>query len=118
MHLRKKWKSIQNNKGELEMVKHIVMWKLKETFSEAEKKEIAQTFKQDLEALSDLMAGVIKIKVEMAPLESSNVDMMLDSEFDCIDTLNAYQVHPSHQKVSAYLKDKVVSRNCMDYTIE
>lgn len=100
------------------MVKHIVMWKLKDTFSEDEKQEIAHTFKQRLEALDDLIKGVIKIKVEVAPLLSSNVDIMLDSEFDCVDTLNAYQVHPAHQEVASYLKDKVVSRNCMDYIIE
>ena len=40
---------------------------------------------------------------------------MLDSEFDSVETLNAYQIHPSHQEVASYLKDKVVSRKCMDY---
>lgn len=97
------------------MVKHIVMWKLKEDFSENEKKEIAETFKVRLEALDNLMEGVLKIKVETSPLTSSNVDLMLDSEFDSVETLNAYQIHPSHQEVASYLKDKVVSRNCMDY---
>lgn len=100
------------------MVKHIVMWTLKEEFSVEEKKEIKETFKTRLEALDNLMDGVLKIKVETSPLTSSNVDLMLDSEFDSVDTLNAYQVHPSHKEVASYLKDKVVSRNCMDYTVE
>ena len=86
------------------MVKHIVMWKLKEDFSENEKREIAETFKTKLEALDDLMEGVLKIKVETSPLTSSNVDLMLDSEFDSVDTLNAYQVHPKHKEVASYLK--------------
>ena len=64
------------------------------------------------------MEGVLKIKVEILPLSSSNVDLMLDSEFDCIETLNAYQIHPLHKEGASYLKDKVVSRNCMDYTVE
>ena len=99
------------------MVKHIVMWKLKDDFSDAEKKGIAETFKNKLEALDSLMDGVLKIKVEIMPLDSSNVDLMLDSEFESVEVLNAYQVHPSHIEVASYLKDKVVSRNCMDYIV-
>lgn len=99
------------------MIKHVVMWKLDEKFSEDEKKEIAETFKSNLEALSDLMDGVLKIEVVITPLASSNVDIMLDSEFDKQITLDAYQQHPEHVKVASYLKGKVVSRNCMDYEI-
>lgn len=99
------------------MVKHIVMWKLKDDFSASEKLEIAETFKSKLEALDNLMDGVLKIKVEIEPLTSSNVDLMLDSEFDSVETLNAYQIHPAHKEVAAYLKDKVISRNCMDYIV-
>lgn len=99
------------------MVKHIVMWKLDDKFSEEEKKEIAQTFQTKLEALSDLMDGVRKVKVEISPLSSSNVDILLDSEFDKKTTLDAYQVHPKHVEVASYLKGKVVSRNCMDYEV-
>lgn len=100
------------------MVKHIVMWKLKEEFSAEEKKVIANTFKERLEALDNLMEGVLKIKVETTPLDSSNNDLMLDSEFANVEVLNAYQVHPKHVEVASYLKDKVVSRNCMDYIVE
>lgn len=100
------------------MVKHIVMWKLKDEFTADQKQEIAETFKSKLEALDNLMDGVLNIKVEISPLASSNMDLMLDSAFDSVETLNAYQVHPSHQEVAAYLKDKVVSRNCMDYIVE
>lgn len=99
------------------MIKHVVMWKLDEKFTEVEKKEIAETFKSNLEALSDLMDGVLKIEVVITPLVSSNVDIMLDSEFDKQTTLDAYQQHPEHVKVASYLKGKVVSRNCMDYEI-
>lgn len=99
------------------MVKHIVMWKLDDKFTDDEKKEIAETFKSNLEALSGLMSGVINIEVVITPLASSNVDIMLISEFDKVTTLDAYQVHPKHVEVASYLKGKVVSRNCMDYEI-
>lgn len=99
------------------MVKHIVMWKLDDKFTETEKKEIAETFKRNLEALNELMDGVLKIEVVITPFASSNVDIMLDSEFDNQTILNAYQQHPEHVKVASYLKGKVVSRNCMDYSV-
>lgn len=100
------------------MVKHIVMWKLKEDFDEIEKQEIAHNFKTKLEALDQLLPGILRVKVVIQPMDSSNVDILLDSEFDSVATLKAYQIHPKHQKVASYLKDKVVSRNCMDYMNE
>lgn len=97
------------------MIKHIIVWKLKEEFSEEEKKEIKETFKTRLEALVDKIEGVEKIEVIIDPLESSNMDLMLDSEFINEEALNAYQVFPEHVEISSYLKERVVSRNCMDY---
>ncbi|NBK96776.1 MAG: Dabb family protein [Erysipelotrichia bacterium] len=99
------------------MVRHVVMWKLDDKFTIDEKKIIAETFKSNLEALRNLMEGVMRIEVVSTPLASSNVDIMLVSEFDKQTTLDAYQVHPKHVEVASYLKGKVVSRNCMDYEI-
>lgn len=97
------------------MIKHIVMWKLKDSFSNDEKREIAKKIKADLEALRTLMDGVLKVDVEIEALSSSNVDVMLVSEFVSEEVLQAYQVHPKHQEVGAYIKEKVMSRSCMDY---
>lgn len=99
------------------MIKHMVMWKLDEALSEAEKRSIAVEFKTKLEALDDLMEGVLSIHVVIDGLESSNMDIMLDSSFDTKEILDAYQVHPEHQKVASILKGKAVSRNCMDYQL-
>lgn len=100
------------------MVRHIVMWKLDDSFSPQEKQTIAKTFQQKLEALQNIMDGIQKVEVIITPTPSSNVDMMLDSAFDSQAILDAYQVHPKHVEVSSYLKDKVVLRSCMDYVCE
>lgn len=99
------------------MIKHIVMWKLEDTLSEAQKQEIKETFKLRLEALDHLMDGILKIEVVIDALASSNMDMMLISEFDKQTTLDAYQVHPKHVEVSSYLKGKTALRSCMDYKL-
>lgn len=100
------------------MVRHIVMWKLDDSFSQTEKEEIKNTFKQRLENIANIMDGVLKIEVVINPLDSSNMDMMLVSEFISNDVLKAYQIHPKHVEVSSYLKGKTISRNCMDYVEE
>lgn len=97
------------------MIKHIIVWKLKEEFSEEEKREIKETFKTRLEGLKDKLDGINKIEVEINPLPSSNMDLMLDSEFESEAALNAYQVFPEHVEISSYLKERVISRNCIDY---
>ena len=100
------------------MIKHVVMWKIDESYSPQQKEEIMQTFKTKLEALRELMEGVVQIDVIITPTPSSNVDMMLDSTFASQAILDAYQVHPKHVEVSGYLKGKVVARSCMDYEWE
>ncbi len=94
------------------------MWKLDEALSPQEKQEVKTTFKTKLEALHDLMEGVIKVEVIIEPTPSSNMDMMLDSAFASQEVLDAYQVHPRHIEVSTYLKGKAVVRSCMDYKSE
>ena len=99
------------------MVKHIVMWKLLDSYSEAEKQEIKSVYKEKIEALSDLMDGVLKVKIEINALATSNVDILLDSEFANQDVFNAYRTHPKHLEAASYLNGKIVSRNAMDYEI-
>lgn len=97
------------------MIKHIVMWKLKMSYSVDEKQEIAQTIADELCQLQDLMKGVERIEVIIDVLDTSNMDVMLISEFDTQATLASYQQHPKHQLVGNYIKEKVESRSCIDY---
>ena len=61
------------------MVKHIILWKLKEEFSEEEKKQIKAGIKEGLEGLAGQIPGMTEIKVRIDCLPSSTVDVMLDS---------------------------------------
>ena len=99
------------------MVRHIVAWKLKESFSEVERKEHAQAIQNKLEALPAVIEGIVSLKVIQNLLPSSSMDLMLDSTFVDQAALDAYQIHPEHKKVSAYVAEVRQERVCLDYEV-
>ena len=80
------------------MVKHIILWKIKDEYSESEKESIKKNIKLNLEGLKGKISGLIDIKVNICGLKSSNVDLMLDSSFDDEPSLNHYSVNPLDRK--------------------
>ena len=96
------------------MVKHIILWKLKEEFSEEEKKQI----KEGLEGLAGQIPGMTEIKVRIDCLPSSTVDVMLDSTFESAEALKTYSTHPKHVAVAdSKVRPYTAVRSCMDYEI-
>lgn len=100
------------------MVKHVILWTLKEEFSDAEKAEIKKGIKEGLEGLKGQIPGMIDIKVNVEPLASSNCDVMLDSSFEDEASLKGYSVHPNHVAVAnEKVRPFTSSRVCMDYEV-
>ena len=100
------------------MVKHIILWKLKEEFSEEEKKQINAGIKEGLEGLAGQIPGMTEIKVRIDCLPSSTVDVMLDSTFESAEALKAYSTHPKHVAVAdSKVRPYTAVRSCMDYEI-
>ena len=98
------------------MVKHVILWTLKEEYSEEEKLEIKRGIKEGLEGLKGQIPGMIDIKVNIVPLPSSNCDLMLDSSFEDEASLNGYAVHPAHVAVAdTKVRPYTASRVCLDY---
>jgi len=97
------------------MVKHIILWKLKENMTCAEKEAAKAEAKRRLENLNGNIPGMIDIKVITNGLDSSNADMMLDSTFDDAEALAGYQVHPMHVEAATYVRSVVESRLCLDF---
>ena len=69
------------------MVKHIIIWNLKDELSDAEKQERKQLIKQGLESLIGKIDGLVEIKVITELLGSSTGDLMLDSTFESAEAL-------------------------------
>ena len=101
------------NKRGVYMVKHIILWKLKE---ENNTIEIKKGIKENLEGLFGKIEGLVEIKVQTECLESSNVDVMLYSVFENGEALKGYAVHPEHVKVAdTFVRPFAASRSCIDF---
>ena len=95
------------------MVKHIVMWRLK---NESSKPADAQRIKELLEGLAGQIPGMTHIEVGTNFLTDSNSsDVVLYSEFVDRDALEGYQQHPLHLSVVLHVKALVSERRVVDY---
>ena len=100
------------------MVKHVILWNLKDELSEEEKNRIKAGIKEGLEGLKGQIPGLIDIRVNIDPLASSNCDVMLDSSFETEEALKGYAVHPAHVAVAdGKVRPFTKSRVCMDYEV-
>ncbi len=100
------------------MVKHVILWQLKDDFTADKKQEIAADAKKNLEGLKGKIDGLIDIKVITEFLASSNADMMLDCTFENEAALKNYSVHPAHVAVAdTYVRPFTKTRSCMDFKI-
>ena len=98
------------------MVKHVIVWTLKDEFSAEEKERIKQGIKEGLEGLKGVIPGLVDIHVQCEGLDSSNVDCMLDSVFVDEAALKGYTVHPAHVEVATTkVRPNVKQRLVMDY---
>ena len=101
------------------MVKHVILWTLKNAYSDEEKKQIKREIKAELEGLKGEIAGLTEIVVNIDPLPSANCDLMLESTFVSEEALQNYAVHPAHVAVAeGKVKPFTASRVCMDYRVE
>jgi hypothetical protein len=101
------------------MVKHIILWKLKEELSTAEKESVKAGIKEGLEGLMGKVPGLVAIHVQTNGLASSNADVMLDSTFESEAALNAYSVHPAHVAVAdSKVRPYTAVRSCLDFEVE
>ncbi len=100
------------------MVKHIIIWTLKEEFSNQEKEQIKKGIKEGLEGLHGIIGGLCEIKVYTQRLESSTGDLMLDSTFESVDALKNYAEHPAHVEVAnTKVRPFVAVRSCIDFEL-
>ena len=91
------------------MVRHIVMWKLKD-------KAEAPMLKEQLEALNGRIPGLLHLEVGMDFLESDqSADLVLVAELESREALDAYQAHPEHRAVVPLVQEATVSRTVVDY---
>jgi hypothetical protein len=100
------------------MVKHIVVWKMKEEAEGADKQENALKVKALLEALKERIPGILKIEVGIDfSCTATSGDIVLYAEFDDRAALEAYQVHPEHEFAAEIVRSVVTERRLVDYEV-
>ena len=101
------------------MVKHIILWTLKDGLSEEEKATIKASIKEGLESLLGAVPGLVDIKVQIdGRLESSNADLMLDCTHESEEALKGYAVHPAHVAVAnGRVRPYTAVRSCLDFKL-
>ncbi|MYN03890.1 Dabb family protein [Pseudoduganella sp. DS3] len=100
------------------MIKHIVMWKLKDHAEGADRATNARKMKAQLEACAGIVPGILKLEVGLAePGLEATYDVVLYSEFESKEALDAYQSHPQHAALKPFFGAVRDARQCMDYTL-
>ena len=98
------------------MVKHVILWQLKDELDANQKIEVKKNIKTGLEGLLGKIDGLTEIKVYIERLESSNADLMLYSVFESEAALKGYAVHPEHVTVAdTKVRPFTKTRLCLDY---
>lgn len=103
---------------ETTMVKHVILWTLKDEFDADEKERIKAGIKEGLESLEGKIPGLLEIHVNTNGLASSTADLMLDSTFESAQALKGYSTHPEHVAVAdSKVRPYTATRACLDYEI-
>ncbi len=97
------------------MVKHIILWKLKDEFCND---KIKEGIKVNLEGLIGKIPGLLEMKIQTESLPSSNADVMLYSVFESEDALKGYSTHPDHVAVAdTFVRPFTQTRLCLDFEV-
>ncbi|WP_137935804.1 Dabb family protein [Chitinivorax sp. B] len=100
------------------MVRHIVMWKLKDHAEGADRASNAQKIKDLLEGLRGQIPGLLHIEIGIDfSATHQSADVVLFSEFVSRAALDAYHQHPAHVATKDFIGAVRESRTVADYEV-
>ncbi len=98
-------------------VRHVVIWHVAAD-DPAERAELARQVATRLESLRDVVPSVRALSTAVnAHYADVNGDVILTADFDDVEGLDAYQEHPAHQEVAAFVRSVVRARAAVDYDV-
>ena len=99
------------------MVKHIVLFKLKDEAPDEARLAAMNAFKAAIEALPAKIPFIRSIEVGLNINPAEAWSIALYSEFDSLDDVRRYAVHPDHVAAGKLLAEVRESRACVDYEL-
>lgn len=93
------------------MVKHIVVYTIKEEF---DKDEAVKLIASKLEPLAGQIPGLLKMEVRRC---FAGMDYALYSEFEKPEDVKAYRAHPLHQEAKSHFHHMLATRVSADYEV-
>lgn len=97
------------------MIRHIVTWKLRAQDASAKADSVA-AIAAALEPLLHVVPGVLSLEVRAnSAYFDRNWDVVLVGDYESLDALDAYQVHPDHLAAVAIVRDHVADRASIDF---
>ena len=98
------------------MIKHIILFTLKDEAEGNSKAANIQEAKAILEGMNGKIPGLIKVEVGVDySATGDSADMVLYSEFESREALKDYAGHPVHQAVLPFIKSIITGRRLVDY---
>jgi hypothetical protein len=97
------------------MIRHIVLFKFSDKTAESDKQKLAEDLEDLLEKTDGLMLEC-EVAFDVAKTERS-YDLVLNSLFENMETLDKYRVHPEHAKVLEFIKQVCSSTAKIDYAV-
>jgi len=99
------------------MIRHLVMFQLSAA-SDAERAADISGMSERLSALVGVVPGLqsIVLKPDLGLVEG-HWDVVLVSEHDDNEALEAYQAHPAHQEAGAFIRSVTNDRATVDYEL-
>lgn len=100
------------------MIKHIVMWRLKDSFDGKPKPFLARELREKLETLPRLVPGILQLEVgDNFDTSDGAADMVLTAAFKDRAALMLYSSHPEHEKIKPFVGDRTTERRVVDYAL-
>ncbi len=97
------------------MIKHIVLFKMRDDIDATTKNANLKTIKAGLEALIGVVPTLRSMEVGINCNPAEKFDLALVATFDNLDDLNAYAIHPNHLAVGKQIKAMLDVRACNDF---
>ncbi len=99
------------------MIRHLVMWRIQRTEDRTKEENMMET-KARLMGLSGQIEELkaITVGINFNPSDAA-YDVVLETNFDTVEDLNAYQIHPKHEAVRDFVRMVATARVVVDYEI-